>query len=298
MVDLLQANQMLRPLWPDADITAVMPRTGGQLSSVFEVRAGSDLSAIVKVYDEKWRWKQAKEAHVYRLLASHGIAPLPTILRVEPSTELIGRAFTVMTRLPGTPLSETPVDDIGAIYRQLGQLLASIHAIPQPAFGYLTTHVLNPVPDNTSYMACQFTRKLREFLELGGDPTLHDLVQTHVARHCDLFALCAAPVLCHNDIHEGNLLVQDNAITGLVDIENALAGDPWLDLAKADFYAVRSDPTKLSALLAGYGSTPDERMPLYTLYHALELWDWFASTGETQYLEGIAADMATLARRR
>ncbi|QUQ63059.1 phosphotransferase family protein [Kutzneria sp. CA-103260] len=296
MVDLFQANQMLRPLWPDADITAVVPRTGGQLSSVFEVQAG-DLSAIVKVYDEKWRWKQAKEAHVYRLLSAHGITPVPTILRIEPSTSLIGRAFTVMTRLPGTPLSETPVPDIASIYHQLGRLLSSIHAIPQPAFGYLTTRVLDPVPDNTSYMGRQFARKLSEFLELGGDPALHDLVQTHVARHCDLFARCPAPVLCHNDIHEGNLLVQDGAITGLIDIENALAGDPWLDLAKADYYAVRSDPTKLSALLSGYGSTPDDRMPLYTLYHALELWDWFASTGETQYLEGIAADMATLARR-
>jgi len=29
-------------------------------------------------------------------------------------------------------------------------------------------------------------------------------------------------------------------------------------------------------------------------YHALELWDWFASTGQTQPLDGLARDMGEL----
>jgi hygromycin-B 7''-O-kinase len=290
-VDLLQAGHVLRPLWPDVSVTAVVPRTGGQLSTVFELHS-ADRVAIVKLYDEKWRWKQAKEAHVYRLLASHGIGPLPTILRVEPDTAVIGRAFTVMSRLPGTPLSKTRVDDVADVYRQLGRLMASIHAVPQPAFGYVTTHVLDPTPDNSAYMGRQFAKKLHEFLELQGDPQLHDLLQTFVATHCDLFARCPAPVLCHNDVHEGNVLVEDGKITGLVDVENALAGDPWLDLAKADYYG---RPGQLDALLDGYGALPDDRLRLYKIYHALELWDWFAATGQSQYLAGIAADMADLA---
>ena len=289
-MDLFQAGLVLRPLWPDVSVTAVVPRTGGQLSSIFELRA-ADRAVIVKVYDEKWRWKQAKEAHVYRLLAADGVAPVPTILRVEPDTSVIGRAFTVMTRLPGAPLSETPVDDLADVYRQLGRLMAAIHTVPQPAFGYVTTHVLDPVSDNTTYMGRQFAKKLREFLELHGDPRLHDLVQSYVAAHCDLFARCRTPVLCHNDIHEGNILIEDGKITGLIDVENALAGDPWLDLAKADYYSRRA---QLPALLDGYNAVPDGRLRLYTVYHALELWDWFASTGQPQHLDSIAADMAAL----
>ncbi|MBB5889295.1 aminoglycoside phosphotransferase family protein [Kutzneria kofuensis] len=293
-MDLLQAGQMLRPLWPDVAVTAVVPRTGSRLSTVYEVRAG-DRTAIIKVYADKWRWKQAKEAHVYRLLAEHGVGPVPTVLRVEPDADVAGRAFTVMTRLPGTPLSETSVDDIADVYRQLGRMLATIHAIPQPGYGYITTHVLDAVPDNTAYMGRQFAKKLREFRELRGDAELHDLVQTYVAAHSDLFARCPAPVLCRNDAHEGNVLVEDGKITGLVDSENALAGDPWLDLAKVDFYTARGDATRLDALLDGYGAVPDERMRLYKIYHALELWDWFAASGETEYLDGIATEMADLA---
>ena len=34
------------------------------------------------------------------------------------------------------------------------------------------------------------------------------------------------------------------------------------------------------------------RLAIYRLYHALELWDWFASIGRTQPLGGLARDMA------
>lgn len=37
------------------------------------------------------------------------------------------------------------------------------------------------------------------------------------------------------------------------------------------------------------------RIGLYRLYHALELWDWFASIGDTAPLPGIAADIHALA---
>ncbi|HEX3731772.1 MAG TPA: phosphotransferase [Mycobacteriales bacterium] len=68
--------------------------------------AEPDDALIVKVYANKWRWKQAKEVHVYRLLAQHNVGPAPAILRVESAGGLLEHAFTVMTLLPGQPLSE------------------------------------------------------------------------------------------------------------------------------------------------------------------------------------------------
>src|SRR5215468_1356231 len=69
-------------------------------------------------------------------------------------------------------------------------------------------------------------------------------------------------------------------VTGFVEVENAVAADPLLDLAKTEYYSVRRDDTKLDVLLAGYGFAPEnlrERLTMYRVYHALELWDWFAS---------------------
>jgi hygromycin-B 7''-O-kinase len=182
--------------------------------------------------------------------------------------------------------------------------LSAVHRVPQDFYGYLTTHVLEPVPDNTAYMTRQFARKLQEFAERGGDPALHDRARAYAAERVALFARCVAPQLCHNDLHEGNVLVTRASgrwtLTGFIDVENAVAADPLLDLAKTDSYAIRGDEAKLSGLVEGYGPLPGDwadRLRLYRLYHALELWDWFASIGEVSPLPGIADDIRTLTAR-
>jgi hygromycin-B 7''-O-kinase len=44
-------------------------------------------------------------------------------------------------------------------------------------------------------------------------------------------------VLCHNDLHAGNLPATvgkgDLQLTGVLDFEGALSGDPLMDVAKA-----------------------------------------------------------------
>lgn len=297
---------MVRLAVPAATVIDVTARTGGELSAVYEVRCAepSD-SVIVKIYADEWRWKQAKEAHVYRLLAEHGAGPAPAILHAEPAGERFGRAFTVMTLLPGEPLSELapPLDgsQAYAVYRQLGAILAAVHRIRQDAFGYLTTHVLDPLPTNTAYMTRQFDKKLAEFADLGGDEPLGRDIRAYVTDRTELFAHCPTPVLCHNDFYEGNVLVTpgsaDLTVTGFVDVENAVAADPLLDLAKTDYYSMHGDPAKLSGLLDGYGAVPDDwpdRLAIYELYHALELWDWFATIGRTDPLPDIARDMRAI----
>lgn len=56
-------------------------------------------------------------------------------------------------------------------------------------------------------------------------------------------------------------------------------------------------PAKLDGLLGGYGPCGRAwagRLAVYRLYHALELWDWFASIGQVQPLRGLADDMLKL----
>jgi hygromycin-B 7''-O-kinase len=252
-------------------------------------------SLVVKRYTGESRWKQAKEAHVYALLAD-----VPGVPAVEDVDREHG--VTVMTRVPGEPLASAPAEEMWELYRQLGALQAVVHGIAQPAFGYLTTEVLDPAPDNTAYMSRQFAVKLAEFAKRGGDPAIHRLAVTRVAERSDLFRSCAGPVLCHNDLHEGNVLVTRAGdgwrVTGFVDVENAVAADPLMDLAKTIQYELTRSPGKVAGLLAGYGPLPADalaRIELYRLYHALELWDWFAEIGNTEPLPRIAEDIRELA---
>jgi aminoglycoside phosphotransferase (APT) family kinase protein len=284
---------MVAEACPGSEIAEVVRRTGGQLSTVFEVRRAAGAPLIVKVYAPEWVWKQAKEVHVYGLLTELGDA-VPRVIHV-------GDNFTVLTKLAGVPLSETDPPDWRATYRQLGQLLAAIHRVEQPAYGYLTDEILDPLPDNPQYMRRQFTKKLREFGDLNGDSGLRLDIEQYVETHAVLLEGNQTPVLCHNDFHEGNVLVDPATwrITGFVDVENAIAADPLIDLAKTQAYSIRGNAEKLDGLIEGYGDLPpdwSERTTLYRLYHALELWDWFASIGTTVHLDSIARDMAEIVR--
>jgi aminoglycoside phosphotransferase (APT) family kinase protein len=145
-------------------------------------------------------------------------------------------------------------------------------------------------------MRRQFTKKLDEF---AGDPGLKAAIRAYVDERSGLFAANHAAVLCHNDFHEGNILVNPVTwrVTGFIDVENAIAADPLIDLAKTASYSIRDNADKLAGLVEGYGALPTdwaERVLLYRVYHSLELWDWFRSIGETTHLGSIAEELAEL----
>jgi aminoglycoside phosphotransferase (APT) family kinase protein len=304
-LQLQTAQAIVDPIQPGYLVIDVIARTGGEVSSVYEIRgAGSARPLIVKVYAPRWRSKLIKEVYVCRLLARHGIRHIPRVLHAAPfGVPALPLAYTAMTRLDGQPLSQVRDDltgtDIDIVYRQMGQLLAAVHRITQDHWGYVTTRVMDVKLTNIEYMTDQFAIKLRVFGALGGDPALARAIDRHVARHAGLFAACSRPVLCHNDFHDGNVLVSQPSgespdgslerlrawrVIGFVDVEGAVAADPLLDIARTDYYALCDDPAKRDAFLSGYGPLPSDwahRVAIYHLHHALELWNWAASTGKS-----------------
>ncbi|NJP45987.1 phosphotransferase family protein [Actinacidiphila epipremni] len=300
------AEGLLREVYPAAEVVEAVPRTGGRSGAVYEVRCADPAHTVIfKVYAPRWAWKQAKEARVYRMLAGLGSLPVPSVLHRTPGGGPGGGAVTILSLLEGRPLSEASKDLdqrlIPSFYREMGAVLASVHRVGQEAYGYLADGIVDPVAGNGDYMRRRFAAKLAEFRELGGDERLHDAVARRVARDGALFDNCGSAVLCHNDLHEGNVLVAPRpggwAVTGVIDVENAIAADPLIDLAKTTYYALGRGAPEHRALLEGYGPLPadtPDRLALYQLYHALELWDWFRSLGTTEPLPGITEDIARL----
>jgi aminoglycoside phosphotransferase (APT) family kinase protein len=297
------ARYLLRAVLPaGAVLTRVVARRSGALSTVHEAVQVHGPPLVVKRYADRWRWKQAKEVHVLGLLNTApgfaGRGRVPKVVHVDAE-----RAVMVMTLLPGRPLSEVPL--VGAAERsvlaEVGALTRMVHETVQPSFGYLTTEILDPLPTNRAYMTRQFDMKLAEFLDLGGDQNLHASIRAYLSDRNELFDRCDRAVLCHHDLHAGNILVEPDGghwrVTGFVDVENAIAADPLMDLAKTIQYEFRRPADAFEALIEGYGPLGEdghERIRLYRVYHALELWDWFASVGTTAPLGGIAAALRSL----
>jgi aminoglycoside phosphotransferase (APT) family kinase protein len=150
-------------------------------------------------------------------------------------------------------------------------------------------------------MTDQFGRKLGVFVDLGGDPELARAIDGYVTVHSGLLAACTQPVLCHGDFHDGNVLVTADArVSGFVDVEGAVAADPLLDLARTDYYALR-DAIRRDAFISGYGPLPadaGERIALYRLHHALELWNWATSIGKPADIARATTDLIAITTGR
>jgi aminoglycoside phosphotransferase (APT) family kinase protein len=199
-------------------------------------------------------------------------------------------------------IEEAVVSDIN---RQIGSLLAVLHDQELEEFGYLGVDgVVDGHETNLAYMRFQFAKKLREFSELGGDDDLAAAIERYAAEREDLLTACQQPSLCHNDCLYGNVIVVEAddgwRVSGIVDWENAVAGDPLFDLSKTHCYAQHWGEATLAALIEGHGAAREawrETIDLYVVYHLLELWTWFASTGRAEPLDGIAADLRGAVRR-
>jgi aminoglycoside phosphotransferase (APT) family kinase protein len=185
-------------------------------------------------------------------------------------------------------VSDLTDDDSRDIYRQMGRGLKALHELTFPKFGYIPhTAPVEGWETNAEFMRAWFSRQLKQFEEHGGDPQLAQSMGQRVHASESLFAACTTATFCHNDLHEGNVLVAKNGnswqITGFIDVGGAIAADPLFDVGRTDYWSTRGNPLKHEALLEGYGPMRpgwEAALQVYGLYHALELRNWFAREGD------------------
>jgi aminoglycoside phosphotransferase (APT) family kinase protein len=266
---------------------------------------------IVKVYAPEGRGNAAKEARALKLLRERGIFAAPRVIGFRKAVDVLdGGACAVLSLRRGRTLSSvgprlTPTQK-SDVWRQLGETLRRIHEVPMGAYGYINGDIIDPLPDNTAHMARRFGRELAGFRRAGGDPRLADRLEVHVAERSAAFAECARPVLCHGDYQEANILVVKESdgryrVSGVMDPENMHAGDPLMDIVRADVLSIAGDAEKRAGLLEGYGVAGDDwpaewrsRMHLYRIALALELHNGFAAAGAHRCVPGLVRELTEL----
>jgi Ser/Thr protein kinase RdoA (MazF antagonist) len=247
-LDVATAERLIALADRNQRAVAVTRLTGGSNSAVFDVRTSDGSAVVVKVYSDLFHWKMKKEVYVYDLLRQYGIdSVVPAILAADDSKTLLLQNFLVMTKLEGqhvlSLLDQLDEQELMQINRQVAAILRTLHEVCFDEFGYVGTHgVVEAHSTNFDYMRFQFDKKLREFDELGGDKRLRRKIERHAAERGELLVGCPRPSFCHNDCHDGNVLVLPApngwCVSGLLDYENALSVDPLLDLAKAHCYSL------------------------------------------------------------
>jgi Ser/Thr protein kinase RdoA (MazF antagonist) len=276
--------------------------TGGS-TDVFRIDlSDSDCGSLVlKIYPNEPEWGPSKEALVAGWL--QGLTPsVPKWLRLDDSRTLLPLRYALLTLLPGRSLRNwMAAPDIEQAYRQMGELLCRIHAVPMPAYGYIHGHgVERPISTNADYMTVAFEDVFRRFRDLGGDADLGRRLQQLAEKSFGLLDESDGPVLCHDDFHQGNVLARRNDVdrlelSGLIDFGNARAADKLFDLAKALFCSAHEDPRSYRPILEGYGpvdhTDTECALWLYMLFHRVSMWCWLTKLGVNAGAENGPGDL-------
>jgi len=239
--------------WEPSALTAVTPLADGTYNHVYLLNhAAGDLVLKIAPTGPGLTHEQhliQTEAMFYQ--AALGKAPVPEVVHS-------GTDHLLMTALPGVTIHSAPADR-AQYRRELGAIVSSLHEVTgTDGFGY-------PQRGLKSSWSAAF---LGMFDDILADATRYDVqLPPKVSRQLvtDRTALLDSvrvPRLVHFDLWDGNILVEDGRVTGLIDGERAFWGDPVAEFVSLTLFSdVDAD------LLAGYGADINrERLSLYRVY--------------------------------
>lgn len=281
-----------RILHPLGEPTGVELLTGGMFATTYRVSLTDGSRVVVKTAptgtDRLLTYELdlvRTEALVYSMAAARPDLLMPTVLLTDFSRSILPSDVVVASHQGGVPLlgrtastGESAADQPG-LQHDLGAVMARLHTVTGAEFGYpnraagLTAATW---PEAFGLMVSALLTDAARWTT----PLPAAEIRVALDRHRAALAEVTVPVLVHTDLWAGNLFVDavTGRLTGVIDPERAIWGDPLFEFAGADQLGRGPVP---AALLAGYASegtppavgTPrgDVRLLLYRMYMGLVL---------------------------
>ena len=266
---------LIRHHFPDGRIQ-LAPIATGKFNHSYWVQVDNEQLVLriappndaVYVFYEAKMMKQEPQLH--QILRQQTNVPVAEILIFDESQMLTDRDYMLMTRLPGRPFSEATHVNHDYVLRQVGQYLAQVHELTADQHGYLGAH--QPMKPQNSWVdafVIMWHKMIDDIVGVGHyDDEESGYLRYILDKYLSLFDRPVASRLLHMDIWGQNILVDDRGmVTGLLDWDRALWGDPEIEFAVLDYCGI-SQP----AFWQGYGQARDEspeaqvRQVFYLLY--------------------------------
>jgi aminoglycoside phosphotransferase (APT) family kinase protein len=253
----------------------------GWANTAYAIRTADGLDVILKVAPAKsvkmMRYEtnmMFTEVDVQRRLWNGGSIPVPNVFAHDASFSIIDSEYYIMERIQGdiykTVMDTMTQQERNRIERQIGAYNRELNALHGDAFGYY-----GQKERQTDDWKNAFTRMVGDLLADGRDaevelPQPYAVIEQEIKSRMDVLNEVVTPCLVDWDLWEANVLVRDGIITGIIDFERAMWGDPVMEYYFSHF-------AKSQAFLDGYGMgkfTQGQRMrrALYDLYLDLILW--------------------------
>lgn len=203
------------------------------------------------------RRMMAQEPELHKVVREMTSVPVPEIFLHDDSRDIIDRDYLVMERMPGRPLTEAMPGMIAMarVLETVGDFLRQIHGITAAEYGYLGAHrPMSPEPTWGQAFEVMWELMLDDLVDCGGySETDREEMKLLLDKYRPLFDTQGPARLLHMDVWHQNILVDDAYnVTGLIDMDRALWGDPEIEFAVLDYCGISE-----KEFWHGYGRSRD-----------------------------------------
>jgi aminoglycoside phosphotransferase (APT) family kinase protein len=252
----------------------------GWFNAAYDLRLSDGRNVILKIappekadiltYEQNL---MATEVAAMRLVAENPAIPVPEIYFYDSAHDVCYSDYFFMEKLQGENfehVKESLAPEIrSGIEHKIGEIVREINQFTGDYFGYPGNPDLRGSTWRGAFLKI-VDSLLTDGVRLNADYgfTISDIRET-IEKHAPSLEEVTLPRLVHWDAWDSNFFVQDGQVTGIIDFERALWGDP---LMEAQFRALAFGG--VSESMRGYGKTEftaaeEIRCYLYTLHLAL-----------------------------
>jgi aminoglycoside phosphotransferase (APT) family kinase protein len=194
-----------------------------------------DSGAVLRIVDFS-RERIELTLELMDMLVSRGIpAPKPLTSSLTLGYEGSGYHWMLETKLPGHCLNTTTLNnpDLIAIAKDLAKHLRMLHEIPVHGYGIVKETSISRIEGSRHTQIEWLNETQKPIIEACLNGLISDRAIARLDEVFQLFkkSISDPPVLCHGDLHQQNILLQGNKISGLIDWDYPVCADPAFDVA-------------------------------------------------------------------
>jgi aminoglycoside phosphotransferase (APT) family kinase protein len=255
----------------------------GTFNTAYRVRLADGPDLVLKIAPDPAapvlgyeRGMMRTEELFYR--TAGGRVPVPEVVRAGFGRSVVGGDFLLMTHCPGRSWSawseEFAPGERDRLRAELGAVVAALHGITGPGFGYPQTGLAADWRTAFLGMVDAVLADARAFaVPL---PVPAERVSELVRGRAHLLDDVRVPALVHFDLWQGNILLDDAGrgpvVSAIVDGERAFWGDPLAEMVSLALFAdIGDDPAFVRGYRAAGGTLELDarargRLALYRCY--------------------------------
>ncbi len=263
--------------------------TDGLVNNVLRVRIADETEVIFRMHPKgvKNGYFWAESVAAFKAIEK-GVSTYTTYIIVD-DREKFDFDFMIMEALPGetmrnfTKSGEIEYQWEEQLIRQTGKYLGLIHQVKPKGFGFFD----NQVAKKEQILKGQY-KTFKEHIFAALDNDLDNLEKFKTIKKGQKKKIkklfedgkdlmnCKSPVLIHNDVADWNTLSNGKKVTGIIDWDESVSGDPVMDFSA---YSLFFGEPRMSWFKEGYKETNDipdnfeDKFQLFKLrYLVSKLW--------------------------